>query len=201
MRPSKTSMVGTAVVAHTAAVYTPCSCCSVSGLCDVVPPSQLAAFALAADNNENACLMHRLKTFIVEDSPVIRENLVATLEELGPLHFVGYAEGEAAAVQWLQLAADSVDLVIVDVFLKQGSGLGVLRAFQAEPRARCKVVVLSNYATRDMRQKCLALGADEVFDKSHEIDALLLYCTRLAQTHADDGDDSSGGGNPRGPLN
>jgi DNA-binding NarL/FixJ family response regulator len=43
-----------------------------------------------------------------------------------------------------------------------------------------KLVVLSNYATPDMRRKCLELGADRVFDKSNEIDALILYCCRLA---------------------
>jgi len=31
-----------------------------------------------------------------------------------------------------------------------------------------------------MRRKCLELGADRVFDKSNEIDALILYCCRLA---------------------
>jgi hypothetical protein len=31
-----------------------------------------------------------------------------------------------------------------------------------------------------MRRKCLALGADRVFDKSNEIDALVLYCDQLA---------------------
>ena len=40
--------------------------------------------------------------------------------------------------------------------------------------------MLSNYATPDMRRKCLELGADRVFDKSNEIDALILYCCRLA---------------------
>ena len=31
-----------------------------------------------------------------------------------------------------------------------------------------------------MRRKCLELGADKVFDKSNEIDALIQYCGRLA---------------------
>jgi hypothetical protein len=43
------------------------------------------------------------------------------------------------------------------------------------------LVVLSNYATPDMRRKCLDLGASRVFDKSNEIDALILYCARLAE--------------------
>ena len=120
-----------------------------------------------------------LNTYIVEDSPVIRENLIATLEELVPVRVVGTAEDEATALRWLVEPGRAVDLVIVDLFLRSGSGLGVLRAAQAlQPRYR--LVVLSNFATPDMRHKCLALGADRVFDKSTEIDALMSYCERLA---------------------
>ncbi len=120
-----------------------------------------------------------LKTYIVEDSPVIRENLIATLEELVPVEVVGTADDESSAAQWLDHTKSGVDLVIVDIFLKSGSGLGVLQAAHALPNDS-KVVVLSNYATPDMRMKCKELGADEVFDKSNEIDALILYCERLA---------------------
>jgi DNA-binding NarL/FixJ family response regulator len=125
--------------------------------------------------------MRALKTYIVEDSPVIRENLIATLEELGPIAVVGTAENEASAVGWLTTPSNDFDLVIVDIFLASGSGLGVLRAIHALQK-RHKTVVLSNYATPDMRRKCLDLGADQVFDKSHEIDALLLYCGALASS-------------------
>jgi CheY-like chemotaxis protein len=123
--------------------------------------------------------MSRLKTYIVEDSPVIRENLIATLEELVPLEVVGTAEDETTASQWLARSGNLYDLVIVDIFLKGGSGLGVLRA-ATSLKQRHKLVVLSNYATPDMRRKCLQLGADRVFDKSNEIDGLIAYCERLA---------------------
>jgi DNA-binding NarL/FixJ family response regulator len=64
--------------------------------------------------------MQPLRTYIVEDSPVIRENLIATLEELVPIEVVGTAEDEASAVQWLSRPEDNAcDLVIVDIFLKQ----------------------------------------------------------------------------------
>ena len=120
-----------------------------------------------------------LRTYIVEDSPVIRDSLTDTLEELVPVEVVGSAEDELTAARWLSQADNSVDLVIVDIFLKSGSGLGVLRAAHGISRLH-KLVVLSNYATAEMRRKCLALGADRVFDKSHEIDALVAYCGRLA---------------------
>jgi len=124
-------------------------------------------------------IMQPLKTYIVEDSPLIRENLVAALEELVPVEVVGTAEDESTAVRWLGLPGSVVDLLIVDIFLKSGSGLGVLRAARALPNGH-RTVVLSNYATPDMRRKCIELGADRVFDKSHDIDALMLYCSRLA---------------------
>ena len=122
--------------------------------------------------------MNPLKTYLVEDSAVIRESLIAALEELGPIEVVGTAEDEASAVQWLTRADNQFDLVIVDIFLKGGSGLGVLRAANALAPRR-NMVVLSNYATPDMRRKCLELGADRVFDKSSEVEELLAYCARV----------------------
>ena len=128
---------------------------------------------------EELQFMRPIKTFLVEDSPVIRESLIATLEELTSLVVVGFAPDETACVQWLRDPGHEVDLMIVDIFLKSGSGLGVLRAAQSLD-LRCKRVVLSNYATADIRRKCLELGADRVFDKSNEIDALIAYCSQLA---------------------
>ena len=123
--------------------------------------------------------MQLIKIYLVEDSPVIRENLIATLEELVPVRVVGFAEDEGTVLRWLRDGAELVDLVIVDLFLKRGSGLGVLRAARSLPQ-RPRMVVLSNYASPEMRRECLALGADRVFDKSNEIDALVQYCAELA---------------------
>ena len=123
-------------------------------------------------------LMNTIKTYIVEDSQLIRESLIATLEELAPVKVVGTAEDEASAVDWLSLAANACDLVVIDIFLKSGSGLGVLRSLKGVVPQR-RLLVLSNYATPDMRRKCLELGADRVFDKSNEIDALIQYCVQF----------------------
>lgn len=128
--------------------------------------------------------MHLLPIYIVEDSKVIRDNLIATIEELAPVRVVGFAEDEDTAVKWLTDGHHAVDLVIVDIFLKKGSGLGVLRAVQHLAGLR-SVVVLSNYATADIRRKCLELGADGVFDKSTEIDGLIAHCEAFARRKPD----------------
>ena len=119
-----------------------------------------------------------LRTYIVEDNATIRENLVGTLEELASVRTLGCSDTERAAVAWLAAHPAGWDLLIVDLFLKQGGGLGVLEAAQARVRGQ-RVVVLSNYATADMRGRCAQLGADAVFDKSNEIDALVDYCLSL----------------------
>ncbi|MBC7941076.1 MAG: response regulator transcription factor [Chitinophagaceae bacterium] len=125
--------------------------------------------------------MAQLKAFIVEDSPVIRDNLIAALEEMVPMQVVGTAEDEAGAMSWLNNPQHECDIAIVDIFLRSGSGLGVLRALQAQTR-RLERVVLTNYATDEIRRQCVALGASRVFDKSSEIDALVEHCLSLAET-------------------
>lgn len=127
-----------------------------------------------------------LAAYIVEDNPLIRDNLIATLEELLPLQVVGTADDEAVALAWMSGCDERCDLMIVDIFLKRGSGLGVLDAAQ-RLRPASRRVVLSNYATPDMRRRCEALGAERVFDKSHDIEALIDYCRRLV-------DERRGGG-------
>jgi len=116
-----------------------------------------------------------LKTYIVEDNATIRDNLLATLEELAGIETAGTAEAENEGKTWLVTHGDQWDLAIVDLFLKQGSGLGVLEACRNR-KPHQKVIVLSNYATADIRQRCVQLGVDAVFDKSNEIEALIDYC-------------------------
>ena len=117
----------------------------------------------------------RLKTYIVEDNPTIRENLIATLEELVGIEAVGTCETENEGKAWLASGANLWSVAIIDLFLKQGSGLGVLAACR-DRKPEQKVVVLSNYATADIRQRCAQLGVDAVFDKSNEIEGLVDFC-------------------------
>jgi len=116
-----------------------------------------------------------VKTYIVEDNVTIRENLIGTLEELTCILSVGFSETESEARRWLNEHRDDWQLLIIDLFLKKGSGLGVLQACMTRQPVQ-KVIVLSNYATPDIRKRCAQLGVDAVFDKSSEIDALVDYC-------------------------
>ena len=119
----------------------------------------------------------KVRAYIVEDNPMIRENLIETLQELALVDPVGAAETENEGKKWLAQNDDYWDLAIIDLFLKEGSGLNILAACRRR-RSTQKMIVLSNHATNDVRWRCAQLGADAVFDKSTEIDALVDYCVK-----------------------
>jgi len=120
-----------------------------------------------------------LQAYVVEDNVIVLESLIAALEELAPVHVVGTAADESVAVEWLRTDGGHCDLVIIDIFLRSGSGLGVIAAARRK-RPDAALVVLSNYATDEMHARCLACGADRVFDKSRDIDQLVAYCIALS---------------------
>jgi DNA-binding NarL/FixJ family response regulator len=119
----------------------------------------------------------KFRAFIVEDSAMIRENLIETLQELALVEPVGEAATENEGKKWLAQNDAYWDLAIIDLFLKEGSGLNILKACRCR-RPSQKMVVLSNHATNDVRGRCAQLGADAVFDKSTEIDDLVDYCVK-----------------------
>ncbi|MDM0103647.1 response regulator [Variovorax sp. J22R24] len=123
-----------------------------------------------------------LFTFLVEDNRTIRDNLIPALEDLADATVVGLAETESEAVAWLNSRPDDWQLLVVDLFLKEGSGLGVLRNCMNRPASK-RAVVLSNYINADIRARCMALGADAVFDKSRELEAFFDYCNDGKRAH------------------
>ena len=122
-----------------------------------------------------------LKFFLVEDNPIIRENLAETLTEMVGAEVVGMAEAQSEATLWLCDASHEWDVAVVDIFLKRGNGIQVVAALQGCKREQ-KVIVLSNYASPEVRSECLKFGADAVFDKSTELDDLIEFCAKV-QTH------------------
>jgi two-component system OmpR family response regulator len=120
-----------------------------------------------------------VRAFIVEDNAAIRESLVEALAELADIRTVGQCGTAADAIAWLSQADNDWDVAIIDLLLASGTGLDVLRALRGRTPER-KVVVLTATASGLVREQCLSLGCDEVFDKSMDTDVLLDWCMRLA---------------------
>ncbi len=116
-----------------------------------------------------------LRVFLIEDSVLLRDALADMLGEIDNVALVGSADTEAESLAGLEETPS--DLVIVDLALRQGTGLGVLAAL-ASDSARYHAptaVVLSNHAYPQIRERCARLGAAAFFDKSLEIPDLIEF--------------------------
>lgn len=118
-----------------------------------------------------------LAVFLVEDNAEVQEHLAGALEELTCVKVVGAAATEADAIAWVA-GHEGWDLLIVDLFLRGGSGMRLVQRIQ-RPRPDQKIIVFSNYVNAGVRKRCAQLAVDAVFDKSTEIDALVDYCAHL----------------------
>src|SRR5690348_13788508 len=117
-----------------------------------------------------------LRVLLVEDSPLIRERLAESIADPGRIEIVGQADSEQAAIG--MLSAAPWDAMVLDLQLRHGTGLGVLRALISRRPPNTKVIVLTNYAFPQYRAKSMALGADYFFDK-----ARARKSTRLNSSH------------------
>lgn len=120
-----------------------------------------------------------LRVVIVEDSALIRARLSESLAEIPNLVIVDQVENEAAAVAVLR--EGRWDAVVLDLQLRQGTGLGVLKALAQGARPEnAKVIVFTNYAFPQYRDRSLALGADYFFDKAREFHRVREVLNSLA---------------------
>lgn len=107
---------------------------------------------------------------IIEDSDLIRTQLVRIINTQPRVHVVGVAGEEDAAVEMiLELHPDTV---LLDLSLSPGSGLRVLKRIR---QAQCasRVLVLTNNTDEAIKQQCYALGISGFFDKNTEAEVCL----------------------------
>lgn len=115
--------------------------------------------------------------FLVEDSPPARETLTVALAESADIVAVGFAESELDAVEWLR-HHERPDVVVLDLFLNAGTGLGVLARIR-QLSLGLRVIVLTNSATSLLRRSCLLLGAEAVYDKADNLEDFLDHCRHM----------------------
>jgi two-component system OmpR family response regulator len=106
----------------------------------------------------------KLRVLIVEDSPDILEGLSELLTATGRCEIVGRAASERQALEWSFQNEAGFDVAIVDLLLREGSGFAVMsHLVKYQPG---KVVVLSEFVTPVLAERCLALGAVAAFTKT-----------------------------------
>ena len=108
-----------------------------------------------------------ISVLIVEDSVVIRARLRALLAEERAIHVVAEAAEAEEAIQKFSLSVP--DAVVLDLQLRHGSGLNVLRHIR-RTGSQCMVIMLTNHAHPEFREVCQQHGADYFFHKATEFE-------------------------------
>ncbi|HEY0006060.1 MAG TPA: response regulator transcription factor [Pyrinomonadaceae bacterium] len=107
--------------------------------------------------------------FIVDDSKMLRERLVRMLSEIDGIEVIGEANNAAEAFRSIQILKPR--FVILDIQLPDGKGIEVLKALKRESQPPV-VMVLTNHAYDQYREKCMKLGADYFLDKAKDFETL-----------------------------
>jgi DNA-binding NarL/FixJ family response regulator len=112
-----------------------------------------------------------LRVYLVEDSAHVRDLLLDFLHVPGEVEIVGFSDNEADSVA--AITRQPIDAVIVDLKLREGSGMGVIeRLRKADLTPSPKIIVFTNHPFPEIRRRAMQLGADYFFDKSADYDSV-----------------------------
>ena len=118
-----------------------------------------------------------LRVLLVEDSPIICKLVTRIINDVAGLNVVDSVDTEADAIGAVHRG--NVDVVILDLQLRTGTGFGVLRALRKMAK-KPAVVVFTNFPLSTYRDSALALGATHFLDKSRDYDRLPGILTEMA---------------------
>jgi two-component system OmpR family response regulator len=126
--------------------------------------------AVGLHERQSEMSTRNLSVLLVEDSRVLAERLRETLLGVPGVQLAGTVDSEADAVAALQ--RQPVDVVLLDLHLRRGTGFGVLRAIPTDRVKKTVVIVLTNYDLAEYRRAAAALGARHFLDKLRDFDRL-----------------------------
>ena len=123
-----------------------------------------------------------ISVLLVEDSAILAERLGEMMSNIAGVNIAATVDGEAAALAIL--ADQEVDVIVLDLHLRQGTGFGVLRGLPNDSK-RPVVIVLTNYDLAEYRRAATVLGAQYFLDKTREIDQLPTVLEELRRRQLD----------------
>ena len=126
-----------------------------------------------------------MNVLFIEDDRMNRRVVRDMLDVAG----VAMAEAESAEEGLRLLDENDYDAVLVDLRMPGMDGMTALRHIRArsDAKARLPLIVVTADTAADLRERCLAAGADEVLFKPVAMDSLFDAMGRMLAKAADDG--------------
>ncbi len=134
--------------------------------------------------SQGARLPGALQVMLVEDSHIISDLISENLARIPKLSLLGIAETEGEALAMLH--AQPCDVLILDIQLRQGNGINLLRVLAGDPAyAQTTKIVLSNHVSGTYRRICEQYGVQYFFDKTSEFPQLQRLLSRFSESGID----------------
>ena len=114
---------------------------------------------------------------LVEDSLAVRRRLREILDDIDRFRLVG--EFDTAQDAITAMGAAPPDVVLLDIKLRLGNGIEVLRHVKKHSAA-AKVIIFSQHDDAGYREQFEQAGAQYFFNKTHETGELVATLTQLA---------------------
>jgi two-component system, OmpR family, response regulator len=105
------------------------------------------------------------RVLIVDDSPDVQAGLEGICFTLDGVEIAASTRGEMETTSWVLNNPDAWDIGVVDLALREGSGLNLVPRLRRENPVAV-IIVFSEFATNEVSHRCKELGADAVFLKS-----------------------------------
>jgi DNA-binding NarL/FixJ family response regulator len=124
-----------------------------------------------------------LRIFLVEDSLEVRELIIENLAMIPGVVVAGVSDTEQDALK--QLNTLHCDILIVDIQLKKGNGINLLREIAEKKNPAPLKIICSNNATEVFRRVGRQYGVNHFFDKTSEFPQLFSLVRELSSTRAE----------------
>jgi DNA-binding NarL/FixJ family response regulator len=115
--------------------------------------------------------MKKTQIYLVDDHPLVRESLASLINQQPDLAVCGEAENTTRAMR--EMLALQPDIAIMDISLKEGSGLELIKAIKAK-QPQLSVVVLSMHDEQLYAERCIRAGAAAYVMKSESSKRIVL---------------------------
>ena len=119
-----------------------------------------------------------MKVFIVDDSALVRERIIAMISENPGIEITGQAKNAQEGIN--SILKLKPDVVILDIRMPGGNGIEVLKNIKKNSSGPT-IIILTNYPYPQYRKKCMEAGADYFFDKSTEFNKIIEVIKKLIQ--------------------
>ena len=137
----------------------------------------------------NTGVQRNLSLLVVEASNLFVERLRDILDEIAGIKVAAVVDTEDSGLAAVR--DGGIDLILLDLDLRQGSGLGLLRALARLGPAPLAIVI-ANYDVGRYRGDAMAFGARYFLDKTKDMDQLPSLLEDIRETYWREG---------RGPSN